>query len=81
MPDMTPLIIEAALNGATPKSRNLNTPITPAELTTEALAAMEAGAAIIHTHIERMDLTGDEAAARYLEAYAPILDQRPDAIL
>ena len=28
-----------------------------------------------------MDLTGDEAAARYLEAYAPILDQRPDAIL
>jgi 3-keto-5-aminohexanoate cleavage enzyme len=78
---MTPLIIEAALNGATPRSRNPYTPITPAELTAEALAAMEAGAAIVHTHIERMDLTGDEAAARYLEAYAPILDQRPDAIL
>ncbi len=78
---MTPLIIEAALNGATPKTRNPNTPITPAELTAEALEAMQAGAAIVHTHIERMDLTGDEAAARYMEAYAPILDQRPDAIL
>ncbi len=78
---MSPLIIEAALNGATPKSRNPNTPITPAELTAEALEAMEAGAAIVHTHIERMDLTGDEAATRYLEAYAPILAARPDAIL
>ncbi|ONF96816.1 BKACE family enzyme [Sphingomonas jeddahensis] len=78
---MQPLIIEAALNGATPKSRNPNTPITPAELTSEALAAMHAGAAIVHTHIERMDLTGDASANRYLEAYAPILAQRPDAIL
>ena len=78
---MTPLIIEAALNGATPKSRNPNVPVTPEEITTAALAAIEAGAAIVHTHIERMDMTGDEAAARYMQGYAPVLEQRPDAIL
>lgn len=78
---MPPLIIEAALNGATPKSRNPNVPVTPVEITNAALAAMEAGAAIVHTHIERMDMTGDEAAARYMQGYAPVLEQRPDAIL
>jgi uncharacterized protein (DUF849 family) len=76
-----PLIIEAALNGATPKSRNPNVPVTPAEITAGALAAMEAGAAIVHTHIERMDMTGDAAVARYMEGYAPVLAARPDAIL
>ena len=78
---MTPLIIEAALNGATPKRRNPHVPVTPDEIATAALAAMEAGAAIVHTHIERMDLTGVEAAARYMEGYAPVLAARPDAIL
>lgn len=78
---MPPLIIEAALNGATPKSRNPNVPVSPAELASEALAAMEAGAAIVHTHIERMDMTGDAAVDRYMAAYAPVLAARPDAIL
>ena len=78
---MEPLIIEAALNGATPKARNPNVPVSPEEITNAALAAMEAGAAIVHTHIERMDMTGDEAAARYMQGYAPVLEQRPEAIL
>ena len=78
---MPPLIIEAALNGATPKSRNPNVPVTPHEIATEALSAMEAGAAIVHTHIERMDMTGDAAVERYMEGYAPVLAARPDAIL
>ncbi|QNE32083.1 3-keto-5-aminohexanoate cleavage protein [Sphingomonas sp. NBWT7] len=78
---MPPLIIEAALNGATPKARNPNVPVSPEEITAQALAAMEAGAAIVHTHIERMDMTGDAAADRYMEGYGPVLEQRPDAIL
>ncbi|MFL0585375.1 3-keto-5-aminohexanoate cleavage protein [Sphingomonas olei] len=78
---MPPLIIEAALNGATPKSRNPNVPVSPQELAREALAAMEAGAAIVHTHIERMDMTGDAAVDRYMAAYVPVLAARPDAIL
>ncbi|MEH3099464.1 3-keto-5-aminohexanoate cleavage protein [Sphingomonas adhaesiva] len=78
---MPPLIIEAALNGATPRSRNPHVPVAPAEIADAALAAIDAGAAIVHTHIERMDLTGDAAVARYMEGYAPVLAARPDAIL
>ena len=78
---MEPLIIEVALNGGTPKSRNPHVPVAPAEIAAAALAAMDAGAAIVHSHIERIDMTGDEAAARYVEGYAPVLAARPDAIL
>ena len=76
-----PLVLEAALNGATPKARNPHVPITPAEITDAALAAFAAGASIVHTHIERIDMTGDAATARYVEGYAPVLAARPDAIL
>lgn len=78
---MAPLIIEAALNGATPKARNANVPVSPEEIADQALAAFAAGAAIVHTHIERMDVHGDEAVARYMAGYAPVLAARPDAIL
>ena len=78
---MDPLIIEAALNGGTPKKRNPHVPVTPAEITADALATMEAGAAIVHSHIERFELTGDAAVERYLEGYAPVLAARPDAII
>lgn len=78
---MTPLIIEAALNGATPRARNPNVPVTPDEIADAALAAFDAGAAIVHTHIERMDLTGDAAVGRYMAGYAPVLMAKPDAIL
>lgn len=78
---MDPLIIEVALNGGTPKKRNPHVPVTPEEITADALATMAAGAAIVHSHIERFDLTGDAAVERYLEGYAPVLAARPDAIL
>ncbi len=78
---MDPLIIEVALNGGTPKKRNPHVPVTPAEITADALATMEAGAAIVHSHIERFELTGDAAVERYLEGYAPVLAARPDAII
>jgi uncharacterized protein (DUF849 family) len=78
---MTPLMIEAALNGSTPKSRNPNTPKSPAEIAADSLACLAAGASIIHTHIDSFDLKGDGAAARYLEGWAPVQAARPDAIL
>ena len=46
-----------------------------------ALACLEAGAAIVHSHIDDFALTGEAAAARYLEAWRPIVAARPDAIL
>jgi uncharacterized protein (DUF849 family) len=78
---MDPLIIEAAINGETPKSRNPNVPREPQEIAADALACFDAGAAIIHSHIESLKLTGEACALRYLEGYRAILAKRPDAIL
>lgn len=76
-----PVIIEVALNGATRRSRNPNVPITPQEIAVDALACLEAGAAIVHQH----DADGATSAARTaeqsLETYRLILAERPDAIL
>jgi len=76
-----PVILEVASNGATPKARNAAVPKNPAEVAEDALACLDAGAAIIHTHSDRPTLTGEPGAARYHEAYRTILDARPDALL
>ncbi|MGH7894480.1 MAG: 3-keto-5-aminohexanoate cleavage protein [Candidatus Binatia bacterium] len=78
---MTPVIIEAAVNGATPKSRNPHVPTAPDEIAREALACMRAGAAIVHNHIDDFSLGGVEAAERYLAGWRPVVRERPDAIL
>ena len=78
---MKPVIIECAINGVTPKTTNPHVPVEPQEIAADALACMEAGAAIIHNHIDRYGLTVDQAAERYLEAWRPILAARPDALL
>lgn len=78
---MKPLIIEAAINGGSTKARNPNTPITPDEIVLDAIACIDAGAAIVHTHIEDLSDQGVKAANRYREAYRRILEQRPHSIL
>ncbi len=78
---MNPVIIECAINGLTSKATNPHVPIEPSEIASDALACMEAGAAIIHNHIDRYGVTVDQAAERYLEAWRPILAARPDALL
>jgi 3-keto-5-aminohexanoate cleavage enzyme len=78
---MTPLMIEAALNGATPKSRQPHTPKTPAEIAADALACLEAGAGVVHSHIDGYGDTGDVASEAYWAGWAPVLEARPDAIL
>jgi len=75
-----PAIIEAAINGATTKERNPNVPRTPEEIAADALACFEAGAAIIHNHIDLPGLTEAEAAERYLAAWRVVLAERPDAL-
>jgi uncharacterized protein (DUF849 family) len=76
-----PVIIEAAINGATPKERNPNVPRSPQEVARDALACIDAGAAIVHNHIDRMGLTEADAAKRYLEGWRPVLEKRPDALI
>jgi 3-keto-5-aminohexanoate cleavage enzyme len=76
-----PVIIEAAINGATPKERNPHSPREPGEIAADALACFAAGAAIVHNHIDRVGIPGAEAAERYLEGWRPVLAERPDALL
>ncbi|OAI41404.1 hypothetical protein AYO38_03740 [bacterium SCGC AG-212-C10] len=79
-----PLIIEAAINGATPKSRNPASPRTPAEIAEVGLACLEAGASIIHNHNDEglLDRPGSAHSAEpYIEAWRAILAKRPDALL
>lgn len=78
---MTPLIIEAALNGGTPKSRNPHVPKSPDEIAADSLACLDAGAAIIHTHIESFTLTGEAASVEYLAGWEPVFAARADAII
>src|SRR5579885_694175 len=76
------VIIEAAINGGTPRSRNPQVPRTMAEIVAEALACIDAGAAIVHNHNDEGVVgTPIHAAAPYLAAYARIRQQHPNAIL
>lgn len=77
----SPVIIETAINGVTPATRNPHVPRSPEQIAQEALACLDAGASIIHNHIEDITLTGSAAAARYAEGWRPVLSARPDAIL
>ncbi len=81
MTDMGPVIIEAAINGATALSRNRNVPRTPDEIARDALACIEAGASVIHNHIEDITQTGEQAACRYGQGWSAVLAARPDAVL
>lgn len=84
---MEPLIIEAAVNGETPKRRNPNVPRSTSEITADALACLAAGAAVIHNHTELpagtglFDGDGRLDTQLYVEAWEPVLAERPDAIL
>lgn len=77
----TPVIIEAAINGMTPKAVNPSVPRSSAEITEEVRRALAAGAAIVHAHCEPPGGPDAEVAERYLEAFRPVWGERPDALL
>jgi len=77
---MQPVIIEVAINGSCSKARNPHVPIGPEEIAADAIACLDAGASIIHSHIESFELNGKQAAERYLQGWLPALEARPDAI-
>jgi len=76
-----PAIIELAINGQTSKELNPNVPRSSQEIADDALRGLEAGAAIVHTHIDDITSPAPRAAQLYLEHFLPVLEQRPDAIL
>jgi uncharacterized protein (DUF849 family) len=78
------VIIEAAINGGTPKSRNPNVPRTPAEVSAEGLRCFSAGAGIVHNHNDEPVVGGSSgvhAPEPYIEAWTAILSEKPDALL
>lgn len=77
----TPVIIECAINGTRNKSYSPHVPVEPDEIADDALACIDAGAAIIHNHIDRYGIGVDEAVGRYLEGWRPVLAERPDALI
>jgi 3-keto-5-aminohexanoate cleavage enzyme len=78
-----PVIIELAVNGATPRSANPHVPRTPEEIAEVAVAGIERGAAIVHNHNDEPMFTTDgvHAVEPYLAAWTPVLDRFPDALL
>lgn len=69
------VIIEVAINGANPSAPRL-----PEEIAACAAACFDMGAAIVHNHIDFFG-SGDDAAARYLQGWEPVLATRPEALL
>jgi uncharacterized protein (DUF849 family) len=78
-----PLIIEASLNGSTPKARNPSVPYSDDEIVEQAVACMAAGAALIHNHTSEPIIGGSGVmdAQLYAGAWRKLLALRPDAIL
>jgi 3-keto-5-aminohexanoate cleavage enzyme len=78
-----PLIIEASLNGATSKAQNPNVPYSDDEIVADAIACMEAGAALIHNHTDEsiFEGNGELDAEKYARPWRTLLKVRPDAIL
>ena len=81
MASKQPVIIEVAINGAVSKARNPNSPQGPEEIAEVAIACIDAGASIVHNHIEDITLPGQPAADRYLEGWKRIRQRHPQAIL
>jgi 3-keto-5-aminohexanoate cleavage enzyme len=77
----TPVIIEAAINGVTTKQTNPHVPRSAEEITADALRCFAAGAAIVHNHVDVYLADGPTAAAAYLEAWQPIWETIPGALL
>jgi len=75
------VIIECAVNGTRSREWSPHVPIAPEEIARDALACIDAGAAIVHNHIDRYGLSVQDAAERYLEGWRPVLAERPDALL
>jgi uncharacterized protein (DUF849 family) len=77
---MEPVVIEAALNGVTSVQRNPRVPATVEDQAKDALACIDAGATVIHTHAPNIAVGPDEAAAQYAATFRPVVEQHPAII-
>jgi len=76
-----PVVIEAALNGLTTRGHNPRVPVSPAELAEDAIACVDAGATVVHTHAHNLGAPVGELTDTYAECYRTVLAERPGTIL
>lgn len=74
------MILEVALNGVTSRRRNPHVPATVEEHATDALACVDEGATIIHTHAPNLVVGAEEAAEQYATAFRPVVEEHPGII-
>jgi 3-keto-5-aminohexanoate cleavage enzyme len=77
----TPVILECAITGSTTKAKNRLVPETPADQAIEMIKCLDAGATIVHSHSNLPDKNPAVAAKPYMEAYRPVREKHPYAIL
>ncbi len=77
------VIVELAVNGMTSPSVNRHVPRSPAEIARALLDGAASGASVLHNHTDDPMFTADgvHAVEPYLEAWGPVLDAHPDALL
>jgi uncharacterized protein (DUF849 family) len=76
-----PLVIEAAINGGTPKAANPRVPRTIAEIVADACACLEAGASVIHNHHDQGIWDPVHDPEPYAAAWSAIRARHPGAVL
>jgi 3-keto-5-aminohexanoate cleavage enzyme len=78
---MQPLIIEAAINGATRKQSNPHVPRSFEEIVASARASLDAGASVVHHHNDEGLREPRHASAPYRDTWTAIYEHAPDAVL
>jgi 3-keto-5-aminohexanoate cleavage enzyme len=77
-----PLLINAAVTGMVPRRSAVpHVPVTPEQIVADAIACVDAGAAILHLHAREPDESPAWRRAAYAEFIPAIREQRPDAVI
>jgi len=76
-----PVILECAINGSTTKAINPLAPDSVAEQSAEIIRCLDAGATIVHAHSNRPNEDPKIAAQPYLDAFRPVREKHPYAIV
>jgi 3-keto-5-aminohexanoate cleavage enzyme len=76
------LIVNAAITGTVARRADVpNLPVTPEEIVEDAVACIDAGAAIVHLHARRPDESPAWERAAYAAFIPAIRELRPEAVL
>ena len=78
---MAPVIIEAAINGGRDRREHPAIAYTPEEAAAEAVAAIDAGASIVHLHARGQHGAWSSSPAWYSRAIRRIRHTRPNALI